>query len=341
MRSRNCKFIIISMFLFAGCATVGPYVDYQELRGMNYDLRIKALKLRIKRSIYVNDIGFKLLDSLPERPGKSYGYLGILATSLDKYVARIFGKISDEDRVIIYGFAGDSPAEKAGLKEGDIIFKVNNMEISSYNFGSVVTTMKPAVAYRFEVERNNDILEFDVYPRRVAYRINFLVVAAQEVNAAAFPGGVAVTYGLLNFIKDDDELGIVLGHELAHLIKGHILKSQGLDLITAILAAALGKNVDIPQSGELGRLLGSAFSAGFSRDFEREADFLGTLLAYKAGFDIDKGIYVWERFAVELPQSLDTNFLAGHPTSSERLLRIEKITEGIKNGSIRVDDYLN
>ena len=126
-----------------------------------------------------------------------------------------------------------------------------------------------------------------------------------------FPGGVAVSYGLLNFIKNDDELGIVLGHELIHLIKGHILKSQGIDLALAALVLAIGKNVDISQAGDLGRVLGSASSASFSRDFEREADFLGTLLAYKSDFDINKGIDIWERFAIEIPKSLDNNFLSG------------------------------
>ncbi len=334
------KIIFIGgILVFYGCATIGPYIEREELNKTEEELRLKALKVKIERTIYVNNIGYRILKYLPLKE-RNYSFLGILATALDKYIAKIFGKVCDEDRLIIYGIIKDSPAERADLKVGDIILKINNREASPYNFYSLVRNLsfqKPCTLF---IERGFEYKEVTLYPQVLPYYVNFLVVEYPDINASAFPGGVAVTYGLLNFIKNDEELAIVLGHELAHLIKNHILKSQGLNLLSFALALAVGKNIEVYGSQDLGRLLGRAFSARFSRDFEREADFLGTLLAYKAGFDIEKGTSIWERLAIELPQSLSSNFLANHPTSSERLLRIKKIVEKIKKGELKVEEYI-
>jgi len=321
--------------------TTGPYIEDQEVRKVDESLRIKALELKIERSIHVSNAGFKLLKNLASNEKKPYGYLGILVTSIDKYVARIYQRTKNENKVIIYGLVEDSPAKSAGLEVGDVILRMNGKRVTPDNFGSLIKKAKPESSFWIKVDRNDQIKEFILRPKKVYYPVSFLVVDSQDVNAGAFPGGVAVTYGLLNFVKNDDELAIVLGHELAHLVRGHILKSQGFDLLTVILAAVMQTTVDVPQSGDLGQVLGSAFSARFSREFEREADFLGTLLAHKSGFDIEQGVGIWERFAIELPKSLDTGFLTTHPTSSERLVRIKKITEQIKNQTIKVEDYLN
>jgi len=341
MFSRLCKKIVFLGIILgiASCVSVGPYITKDEFNKVEEDLRVKALGVKIERTIYVNNIGYKLLKSLNSQE-KKYPFLGILVTNLNKYTAKIFGKIPDEGKVIVYGLIKGSPAEKSGLKIGDIILTINNREVLPSNFYSLVRGLTLNKPCRIFVERDFDYREITVYPEALPYYVNFLVVESPDINASAFSGGVAVTYGLLSFIKNDDELAIVLGHELAHLIKGHILKSEGVGILFSALALAFGRNVDIPQSQELGRLLGRIFQAKFSRDFEREADFIGTLIAYQGGFDISKGIDIWERMAIEIPGSLSSNFLANHPTSGERLLRIKKIAEKIRNKEINPQDYL-
>jgi Zn-dependent protease with chaperone function len=341
MYSRTSRAIIFSIIIFfTGCVTIGPYIDNQELQTLSEDLKIKAVNLKMQRTVHVNEIGSNLLKNLPYQPNKSYGYTGILATSLDKYMAKIFNRRQDEGAVIVYGLVEASPAQAAGIQVGDIIARINDRKVTVYNYGSLIKSLKSRVPYWIEVERDGGFRRFRIYPESIPYYIDFLVVDSQEVNAVAFAGGVALTYGLLNFVENDDELGIVVGHELAHLMKGHILQSQGINLALTALILALSKNVDISQTEDLGRLLGSASSASFSRGFEREADFLGTLIAYKSGFDIGKGVAIWERFAIEIPKSLDSNFLSTHPTSSERLLRIQELVEEIESGQIKVDEYL-
>ena len=85
-----------------------------------------------------------------------------------------------------------------------------------------------------------------------------------------------------------------------------------------------------PGSGRMVQLGGSIFTQKFSRDMEREADYYGLLYAHKAGFDVEKGIEIWERFVVELPESQRSSLFSSHPTSTERLARARKVATTLK-----------
>jgi len=76
--------------------------------------------------------------------------------------------------------------------------------------------------------------------------------------------------------------------------------------------------------------IGRAFGAKYSRDLEKEADYFGLQYAHLAGFDIEAGADVWERFAIEIPQSMVRDFMSTHPSSPERFVHIKKIIEEIK-----------
>lgn len=162
------------------------------------------------------------------------------------------------------------------------------------------------------------------------------MVDEQEVNAGASSNLIVVTYGLMRFVKSDDEVAVVLGHELAHIARGHHLKESGIGLISMItgIAAGIGANKVYPGSADVVmRAVSSAFNARFSQDFEREADYFGLKYAYAAGFNIDAGVSVWERFAIEIPESRTRNFFSTHPSSPERMVRLQKISLELKSPS--------
>jgi len=54
--------------------------------------------------------------------------------------------------------------------------------------------------------------------------------------------------------------------------------------------------------------------------------------AHQAGFNVNAATFVWERFAVALPQTLNDSFLNNHPPSPERLVRVQKTMEEIRQG---------
>ena len=165
-------------------------------------------------------------------------------------------------------------------------------------------------------------------------KITFEMVDDQSVNAAATTNKVMVTYGLMRFIKSDDELAVVLGHELAHITKGHLKKSMAKSILLDLPFTVLGVLADsqVTGTGQAVSLLGSAFSQKFNRDYEREADVYGIKYAYESGYDIEAGVNIWERFAVEVPKSMTRSLFNSHPSSPERLIRIRKIVEALKAG---------
>lgn len=158
--------------------------------------------------------------------------------------------------------------------------------------------------------------------------IDFQVQESPDVNAGATFGKIVVTTGMIRFARSEDELAVVLGHEIAHVVKGHITKGI-ISNIPLIIGAILAESA-APGTGRLVQLGGSIFTQKFSRDMEREADYFGILYAHRAGFDVGEGIGIWERFAIELPESQRTTIFSSHPSSTERLARARNIADTLQ-----------
>jgi len=112
------------------------------------------------------------------------------------------------------------------------------------------------------------------------------------VNAFATPGGfVFVTTGMLDFVKNEDELAFVLAHEIAHIEMDH-----GLNAIKQNEGAKLFKSAtaDMGVGGLFGGMLTWAEN-GFSKDLEGEADLRGGEIAGSLGYDWNAGVRVIER----------------------------------------------
>lgn len=142
--------------------------------------------------------------------------------------------------------------------------------------------------------------------------------------------GVWITRGMLRFLKNDDELAIVLAHEMVHAYRGH----TEYGMAKRIFGVALGIAADVfaPGTGKAVMTLTETATKKFDRDQERESDLYGLIWASKAGFNVDVAKDLWRRMAVEMPESIEKGFLSSHPSSAERLLRIEKVIESLKKG---------
>lgn len=166
-------------------------------------------------------------------------------------------------------------------------------------------------------------------------RIDFQVQESEDINAGATFGKIVVTTGMMRFVQSVDELAVVLGHEITHIEKGHLAK--GIFASIPVIIGSIAAESAAPGSGRIVQLGGGLFTQKFSRDMEREADHYGLTYAHKAGFDVRKGIEIWERFAIELPQTQRAGLLSSHPTSTERLARARKIAETLQ-GNIPAEE---
>ena len=98
---------------------------------------------------------------------------------------------------------------------------------------------------------------------------------------------LAFNLALINSAKNPDELAFVMGHEAAHHIRDHLSKTQESATVGAVvfagIAAISGAEAEAVRSAEQ---LGAAVGARtYSKEFELEADKLGTEIAYVAGYD--------------------------------------------------------
>jgi Zn-dependent protease with chaperone function len=136
---------------------------------------------------------------------------------------------------------------------------------------------------------------------------------------------------------DDDEMAIVLGHELAHATHEHSRRQAKASLFSGIAgtAAVLGSEMihsDVGKAAAVGAAsLGvMTFGNAYSREFEDQADRVGLRYVYEAGYDYRKAPALWRRFADKYGDSDKvSNFFFGNHSLSAK--RAEELTREIEN----------
>jgi predicted Zn-dependent protease len=156
--------------------------------------------------------------------------------------------------------------------------------------------------------------------------VQFVLISGDSsINAGATFGQVAITSGMLNFIESDDEMAVVLGHELAHITEGHVLKGTVSGLALNVLAIVLESRV--PGAGQAAGGVGQLFLNHYTQTQERDADDVGLRYAYEAGYDPRVASRIQERLAVETPQSMSAGYFDTHPSSVERAVTARRHAE--------------
>jgi len=159
---------------------------------------------------------------------------------------------------------------------------------------------------------------------------SFVLISSPIPNAFVsemLPQKIFVTTGLFDqFVTNDDELAIILGHEISHLIKGHCSRASGFESIirgVEILVLMLDPTEGLLSLGVVSFLSSSraALVAAFSRGHETEADELGCRLAAMSCYDTRRGVEVFRKMheaAVNNGTASRLNLISSHPPSQER-----------------------
>lgn len=147
----------------------------------------------------------------------------------------------------------------------------------------------------------------------------------KNINAFALPGGKVVVYtGILQLTHTDDELAIVLGHEIAHVTARHSNERLSQQMLMGALSSGLSMAMEGKQSraavmGVFGAGTQMGIMLPFSRTHELEADRMGTLYAAQAGYDPEAALAFWKRMGQASQGRKPPEFLSTHPSDGRRL----------------------
>lgn len=164
----------------------------------------------------------------------------------------------------------------------------------------------------------------------------FNLVNDAQINAFCMPGGKIVVYeGLMNLVASEDELAVVIGHEVAHAVAKHSNERMSQQILTQygaqILSAAVSQKNEMIQS-MAGQVYGLGAQYGlalpFSRKHELEADYMGLILMTIAGYNPDVAIHFWQKMSASGSQTPE--FMSTHPSDSKRIKEIENELPKIK-----------
>lgn len=160
------------------------------------------------------------------------------------------------------------------------------------------------------------------------WEVNLL--GSKQINAYCMPGGKIAFYsGILTTLKlTDDEIAIVMGHEIAHALREHGAERAGKSMVAnfGVRLAEVVAGVKGYDPHLVGSAAGGVAKLGmlkFSRDDETEADVVGLDIAARAGYDPRAGVALWQKMALA-SKGAPPQWLSTHPAGKDRIAEIQR-----------------
>jgi hypothetical protein len=283
-----------------------------------------ALDLMMKRDDRLTDVAFPLRRAAADLCSEHQKVMGIRfhdkSTYLPEYRQAAANLYNVGNAVQVRSVCPGFPAAEAGIAPKDSILAVDGAPVK--NTKDAMKKLKKAAERGSAVTltvANSDGRHDVLVPFVTVAAYPVELAANDEINAFADGEKVYIATGMLRFAETEEELAVVVGHELAHNCLGHTGKKTGNWLLGSLVDAAVlaGTGVDT------GNLFGAVAGNSFSKEFEAEADYMGLYLVQRAGYDITSAPQFWRRMAAEYPSSIKHSYTASHPSTPERFLALQ------------------
>jgi hypothetical protein len=303
MRTKAVTCILIALHL-AACASLG---EQGTLTGQPASplstpgpAVTEGIELYMRQRADVESVGFRLRRAAApecEQQGRARADIGLVVWSRANFPnsddrRRLTEEYGLTDAVTVGISIRQGPAEKAGIKSGDVVVRINTEDLppgagATARFIALSTAAAASGPIALQLADGNTRR---VDPETVCASPT-LLIRSPDMNAATDGNAVAITTGLYATLRSSDELAVILGHELAHDILGHTRSGWRADPIREI-----------------------------------EADRKGLELAARAGFDIRAAPALWSRLnAIGVAGGISQT----HPTGPERETAIREAVADI------------
>ena len=274
----------------------------------------------------VAEVGYRIGSRGAPHCPRPYPLTGLLLHHLAEYstedraeAAEQFG-LSDGPGIV--AVAAGSPAARSGLAAGDVLLSVNAIPFAS---AAAIAAEKDAKRRRTRIEETEAQLEEqlrlgsaqlevlrDGRKRFVALQpllgceARARLARSSQANAFADGRYAIMTTKMLDFVRNDDELAVVLAHEIAHNLLAHPARLQSQKVPHGILRS-FGKN------------------ASRVRATEEEADRLSVKLLWSSGYDLSAIIPFWRRLYATYDPIPLPKLLRSHPSLGARERAVREV----------------
>ncbi len=336
MLSKRVCLLALSTLLVSACATTGPPVSSSEVEVFDKVLRARSAGHLIAQNLRLEAVGARLLRALPDAEPR-VPYLGLVVDDATESLADALS-VEKREGVLVLGVVPGGPAERSGIEAGDYVERIGPLAISIAQDMAALDELEVRGPIPVLVRRGELLASAVLEPEYLPWNVAFKVVPDDVVNAYSAPAMVTLTTGMLRFLRSEDELAVVVSHELAHITRNHAIGKMGLALPTTVLSVVAAIVVPGSQrfvSTVVEKVVANVIRGALTKvdwDMEREADVVGLVYLHAAGYDPGVVTALWERFAVELQTGRSYAFISDHPPSSERLIRLQKLLEALRGG---------
>ena len=340
-KSALTTLLIIALLLHFGCAaptTKRPEPDEAAVALEAEKQREYALKMALGNQQRLNRVGWPILRAgLPLCIDRNRWAIGAFYANKYDFPKEMqdtaVARLAMGETLKVHTVIDASPAAQAGLTEGDVIIRVNDKpatvgkEASQKLSEMLKREMEEGREIALEIRRNNLPITLPVSPVQVC-DYPLLVANEDHVNAYADGNNIVVFQGMMDFARTDEELSLVVAHELAHNNMRHIDAKKTnffIGLLFDILVTGL-TGVDVG--------IRNAAAMAYSKEFEAEADYVAMYIMARAEMDLDNAPDFWRRMGTRQPKAIEDNYLASHPSTPERFVALEDTIKEIKSKQV-------
>ena len=300
------KVLVLALFL-GGCASVStqfPDISTPQLSNEQSRQEVMAFDEMDRLQQRLMQVALPVLKANTDLCPKIHEDIGVVMHTIKSYSKPLRPAAKRElgaaDKPSVRLIVKGSPAEVAGVKVGDQFLDDKN-DVVTPQSKTLQSQLKQGGNIR--VRRGEDELSLQVKSETICgYKVR--LSQTSTINAYADGKNITMTSGMMSFVKDDNELALIIGHELGHNTMGHIRK------IVSNIILSVG-------------------ATRYTRPFETEADYVGLYYMVRAGYNPEGVEEFWRRLAVTNPKYVARD--KTHPRYPNRYLTIAATRAEIKS----------